>query len=125
MEYGASCEDVARVCHAHPVRIILLFFFYANCGAEKIFSKFICAFIFHSISNFHNTFLKHLLVCLQHDSIIEFFCRHVLKLFEKQIWLATLENRLTFSDAVRIFCINSFIILVQRLLMRNIYKTHL
>ena len=19
MEYGASCEDVARVCHAHPV----------------------------------------------------------------------------------------------------------
>lgn len=20
MEYGASCEDVARVCHAHPVR---------------------------------------------------------------------------------------------------------
>ena len=22
MEYGASCEDVARVCHAHPVRIL-------------------------------------------------------------------------------------------------------
>ena len=21
MEYGASCEDVARVCHAHPVCI--------------------------------------------------------------------------------------------------------
>ena len=21
MEYGASCEDVARVCHAHPVII--------------------------------------------------------------------------------------------------------
>ena len=21
MEYGASCEDVARVCHAHPVSI--------------------------------------------------------------------------------------------------------
>ena len=21
MEYGASCEDVARVCHAHPVRL--------------------------------------------------------------------------------------------------------
>ena len=20
MEYGASCEDVARTCHAHPVR---------------------------------------------------------------------------------------------------------
>ena len=20
MEYGASCEDIARVCHAHPVR---------------------------------------------------------------------------------------------------------
>ena len=19
MEYGASCEDIARVCHAHPV----------------------------------------------------------------------------------------------------------
>ena len=22
MEYGASCEDVARVCHAHPVSSI-------------------------------------------------------------------------------------------------------
>ena len=22
MEYGASCEDVARVCHAHPVNLI-------------------------------------------------------------------------------------------------------
>lgn len=21
MEYGASAEDVARVCHAHPVRV--------------------------------------------------------------------------------------------------------
>lgn len=21
MEYGASCEDIARVCHAHPVSI--------------------------------------------------------------------------------------------------------
>ena len=21
MEYGASCEDIARVCHAHPVVI--------------------------------------------------------------------------------------------------------
>lgn len=21
MEYGASCEDVARVCHAHPVSV--------------------------------------------------------------------------------------------------------
>lgn len=23
MEYGASAEDVARVCHAHPVCIII------------------------------------------------------------------------------------------------------
>lgn len=23
MEYGASCEDVARVCHAHPVSLFL------------------------------------------------------------------------------------------------------
>lgn len=21
MEYGASCEDIARVCHAHPVSL--------------------------------------------------------------------------------------------------------
>lgn len=21
LEYGASCEDIARVCHAHPVSI--------------------------------------------------------------------------------------------------------
>lgn len=25
MEYGASAEDVARVCHAHPVSSISLF----------------------------------------------------------------------------------------------------
>lgn len=25
MEYGASCEDIARVCHAHPVSLICLF----------------------------------------------------------------------------------------------------
>jgi hypothetical protein len=24
MEYGASAEDVARVCHAHPVRNIFI-----------------------------------------------------------------------------------------------------
>ena len=22
MEYGASCEDIARVCHAHPVNAL-------------------------------------------------------------------------------------------------------
>lgn len=27
MEYGASCEDVARVCHAHPVRVHFICFF--------------------------------------------------------------------------------------------------
>lgn len=26
MEYGASAEDVARVCHAHPVRFYCSFF---------------------------------------------------------------------------------------------------
>ena len=25
MEYGASCEDIARVCHAHPVRALSFF----------------------------------------------------------------------------------------------------
>ena len=25
MEYGASCEDIARVCHAHPVSVYNLF----------------------------------------------------------------------------------------------------
>lgn len=25
MEYGASCEDVARVCHAHPVSVFPLY----------------------------------------------------------------------------------------------------
>jgi len=27
MEYGASCEDLARVCHAHPVRKTRLDYF--------------------------------------------------------------------------------------------------
>lgn len=26
MEYGASCEDVARVCHAHPVSEALSYY---------------------------------------------------------------------------------------------------
>lgn len=26
MEYGASCEDVARVCHAHPVGLSYIIF---------------------------------------------------------------------------------------------------
>lgn len=30
MEYGASAEDVARVCHAHPV---------SDCESIAIFSK--------------------------------------------------------------------------------------
>ena len=24
MEYGASCEDIARVCHAHPVSVFFI-----------------------------------------------------------------------------------------------------
>lgn len=26
MEYGASCEDIARVCHAHPVNLFIILF---------------------------------------------------------------------------------------------------
>ena len=26
LEYGASCEDIARVCHAHPVSYIFIYF---------------------------------------------------------------------------------------------------
>lgn len=26
MEYGASAEDVARVCHAHPVKAFIMLF---------------------------------------------------------------------------------------------------
>lgn len=31
MEYGASAEDVARVCHAHPVSNETLFHTYIRC----------------------------------------------------------------------------------------------
>ena len=34
MEYGASCEDVARVCHAHPVSF---FFFWCFWGKNSTF----------------------------------------------------------------------------------------
>jgi pyruvate/2-oxoglutarate dehydrogenase complex dihydrolipoamide dehydrogenase (E3) component len=27
MEYGASCEDIARVCHAHPVNDLAIVYF--------------------------------------------------------------------------------------------------
>jgi dihydrolipoamide dehydrogenase len=30
MEYGASCEDVARVCHAHPVNDLAIIYSYPN-----------------------------------------------------------------------------------------------
>jgi pyruvate/2-oxoglutarate dehydrogenase complex dihydrolipoamide dehydrogenase (E3) component len=35
MEYGASCEDIARVCHAHPVSYI--FILHLGCGNTEIF----------------------------------------------------------------------------------------
>jgi len=35
MEYGASCEDIARVCHAHPVSYI--FILHQGCGNTEIF----------------------------------------------------------------------------------------
>ena len=31
MEYGASCEDIARVCHAHPVSTDLE----SNCSIQQ------------------------------------------------------------------------------------------
>ena len=40
MEYGASCEDVARVCHAHPVRLSFLYVLAENnelcCWCRRI-----------------------------------------------------------------------------------------
>lgn len=32
MEYGASCEDVARVCHAHPVSISVILLLHTHCS---------------------------------------------------------------------------------------------
>lgn len=31
MEYGASCEDIARVCHAHPVSLLCLLLKNTHC----------------------------------------------------------------------------------------------
>lgn len=42
MEYGASCEDVARVCHAHPVRTVL----YSNHTLYTPKDNVVCLYIF-------------------------------------------------------------------------------
>jgi hypothetical protein len=36
MEYGASCEDLARVCHAHPVNLIYIFDNFLNFDLKLI-----------------------------------------------------------------------------------------
>ena len=41
MEYGASCEDVARVCHAHPVSSIS-FCYIRKFSSRKASSLYIC-----------------------------------------------------------------------------------
>lgn len=33
MEYGASCEDVARVCHAHPVSQL---YYFSSCSINLL-----------------------------------------------------------------------------------------
>ena len=34
LEYGASAEDIARVCHAHPVSIIEIFLYNNACNTH-------------------------------------------------------------------------------------------
>ncbi|KPJ05849.1 Dihydrolipoyl dehydrogenase, partial [Papilio xuthus] len=36
-EYGAAAEDVARVCHAHPVSIYFCTYFFLTTGINNIF----------------------------------------------------------------------------------------
>lgn len=36
MEYGASAEDVARVCHAHPVCLFVAFYAFLEKRALKL-----------------------------------------------------------------------------------------
>ena len=42
MEYGASCEDVARVCHAHPVSI-------RGCSCLDVFNRLFQTQVFPAI----------------------------------------------------------------------------
>lgn len=55
MEYGASCEDIARVCHAHPVSLnslpcrfdlslIKIFVLFSDMFGSPARSKFGCIF---------------------------------------------------------------------------------
>lgn len=48
MEYGASCEDIARVCHAHPVssaRRRIHFYFFLNLNFTFVFYLFLTDFL--------------------------------------------------------------------------------
>ena len=41
MEYGASCEDIARVCHAHPVNDFAIIYSYSfTIVAQKVAVKY-------------------------------------------------------------------------------------
>ncbi len=40
MEYGASCEDVARVCHAHPVSVLNIVYWF-NSTSFSFFLRFL------------------------------------------------------------------------------------
>jgi dihydrolipoamide dehydrogenase len=42
MEYGASCEDIARVCHAHPVNQSLDLLLPKE---QRTFSNFVSLFL--------------------------------------------------------------------------------
>lgn len=70
LEYGASCEDMARVCHAHPVTA-------------------------HTINGYLNAFWPNKYVVFL---ILNFFpFRPYQKLLEKQTWLHHLANQSTFK----------------------------
>lgn len=72
LEYGASCEDIARVCHAHPVIITNV----------------------HRLSSYSSFLLTHTISCL----IVHCFpCRPYQRLLEKQTWLHLLANQSTFN----------------------------
>lgn len=66
MEYGASAEDVARVCHAHPVSFMILninyevqliiFITYINRHAVKLFEKPMWQLLLENQSTFNKQF---------------------------------------------------------------------
>lgn len=103
MEYGASCEDIARVCHAHPVRPATWHTEHSYISPFNLSTRRTPQIIYRivktsndkiiiSFLSFHPCLHSSSLSCLSSTS-----CRLCQRPSEKQTWLPLLAKPSTFD----------------------------